>query len=389
MPSTRRTLLATLGTAALGGCLSISTYDSGNLGSIEGEWPVVGQDAGHRRRVDAGPAEPELAWVTTLPEARSAGSPSIAGDRLYAAADAISETARHRHRVHALDASTGAVRWQVPLRIDPNRAPTLVGNRIIVSGRRDLERGRVVAFTERYGEEHWLYDIDARVTAPPVAEDGIVFVPDWSGAVHALATFDGTVEWAGPVDPDGADRTFARPVAIADGTLFLGSLSGRTGVLAVEATSGESLWTGSTGAVTGGPVADGELVIVQSHSVFTAFDHDGRERWTYNIPQGVSSSALALDHRHVYVARDGTLHAITRDGQPGWTYEGLASDTPEPTVAGGTVLVSGGGELLALDRDDGEVRWRVEVDGSGGAITTPEAIFMRASEGRVLGLGEA
>ncbi|WP_233194421.1 outer membrane protein assembly factor BamB family protein [Haloferax marisrubri] len=141
----------------------------------------------------------------------------------------MSDTARHRYRLHSLSAATVEERWQVPLRSEPNGPSAVAGDHIVVTAKRGLEQARVVAFRKRYGEEDWLVDIDVRLTAAPTIDGGTVYVPDWSGRVHALSVWDGSVQWSQQVGAADGGRTFTEPVAVLGDTLYLGSQSGSTG----------------------------------------------------------------------------------------------------------------------------------------------------------------
>ncbi|WP_081655560.1 outer membrane protein assembly factor BamB family protein [Halopiger goleimassiliensis] len=391
---TRRRLLELTGAAVAGGLLAGCTTrgaSADELESIGGAWPVDGADDGRTRTVEDAPTDPDVVWTTDLEGARSAGTSSVADERCYVPVDAVSDLNRHRHRLHALDARTGEERWRVPLRAELNGPPAVEAGRIVVSGRPETERGRIAAFGERYGDEEWLYDVDARVTAPPTIGVTTVYCPDWAGRVHALSIVDGAVRWSRSIGDDG-NRQFAGPAAIDDDTLYLGAQSGRTGVIAVDAETGDELWSRSTGPVTAGPVVDGDLVVVQSHSLVSAFDADGTERWEYNVPEARStpgSYPLAVDDRHVYVATRDRLHAIDRRGERAWAYDTTADATGPPTVAGDAVLLAEDGQLTAVSRATGDAEWTVDTDGTGPVVTTPGGIFVRTPNGRVTALGTA
>ena len=390
MPShTRRQLLTTLGSTsiALAGCLSPSR-PSGDFGDVTGTWPMSGRNPGHTRRAASGPTDPKTVWQTDLSQVRATGTPAISAGHLYLPVDAISDTARHRYRIHALRAATGEERWQVPLRSEPNGPPAVRGDHIVVTAKRALEKGRIIGFQTRDGDEDWLVDIDARLTAPPTIADGVVYVPDWSGRVHALSVGDGSVRWSHNVDAEAGGRTFTEPVAVLDGTLYLGSRSGKTGLVALDATTGEKEWVESTRTVTGGPVAHPEGVVVQSHQLVTAFDTDGTRQWSFNIPDaGVQQ--IAVDSQHLYVSAGDTVQAIDWNGEDAWTYEPPGERVGIPTVAGETVLIRSEKRLVALSRATGDERWSTTPGGAGRVIVTPEAIFSPESDGSVVALGES
>lgn len=388
MPSlTRRRALSLLGTASVGlsGCLA-RNLPSGDLGRVDGTWPVDGGNPGRTRSIDEGPTDPERVWAVELDGVRSTGTPSVADGRVYVPVDAVSDRARQRYRLYALEAATGETRWLTPLRWGPNGLPVIRGDRIIVSAKRGTERGRLVAFDERYGEEAWLYDVDARVTAPPAIDGGTVYLADADGRVHALSIGDGRVRWSRAVGQE--HRSFVHPIAIHDDTLYLGSWTGRTGLIAVDAATGKERWSRSTDGVTAGPVVDDGLVVVQAGTLLWAFDTDGSERWAFTVPDEDRPFAqLAMDDRHVYVPRGDTIYAVDRDEESlAWSYERSASGG-SPTVVGDEVLVADGDELIALVRADGTTRWSVETEGGEQVVATPDAIVLSGSGGRVTALG--
>ncbi|WP_265111611.1 PQQ-binding-like beta-propeller repeat protein [Halosolutus halophilus] len=389
MPSlTRRQVLATIGSASgtLAGCLS-SGSPSGDLGNVGGDWPMDGSNPGHTRRVDEGPAEPTAVWETDLDGARGAGTPSVVDGHLYVPVDAVSDEARHRHRLHSLSATTGEERWRVPLRSDVISPPAIYGDRIVVSAQPSIERGRIVAFQRRHGDEAWLYDVDARLTAPPTVADATVYVPDWNGRIHALSVGDGSIRWSRRIASDGSTRTFAEPIAVNNGVLYLGSQSGATGVIALDAETGEQRWSRSTEAVTTGPVVADDFVVIRTHRVVVAFDAAGTRRWSFTVPES-AYHRLALGNRHVYVPARGSLYAIDRSGAKAWSYDSSDSRIGPPTVVGDDVVIPEADRLTAVSRADGTERWTVDLSGAGDAIVTPGAVFTTRDGGRVVALGD-
>ncbi|WP_082677756.1 PQQ-binding-like beta-propeller repeat protein [Haloferax sp. Q22] len=348
---------------------------------------MSGRNPGHTRRVASGPRDPKTVWQTDLSQVRATGTPAVDAGRLYVPVDAISDTARHRYRLHSLSAATGEERWQVPLRSEPNGPPAVAGDHIVVTAKRGLEQGRIVAFRKRYGEEDWLVDIDARLTAAPTIDGGTVYVPDWSGRVHALSAWDGSVQWSQQVGAAAGGRTFTEPVAVLGDTLYLGSQSGSTGVVALDAATGDTEWEAYTRAVTGGPVAHSKGVVVQSHQLVTAFDTDGTRQWSFNV-RGPRARPLAVDGQHVYVSAGNAVYAVDWNGEESWTHESDGDSVGAPTVAGDTVLFRSEGQLTALSRATGDERWTTTPGGVSRAIVTPAAVFMPESDGAVVALGE-
>jgi len=373
-------------TAGLAGCVFGGTL-SGDLGEITGDWPMTGRDLGHTRYVEVAPKNPDTVWVADLDDGvRAASTPALADGQLYVPADAVSDLSHYRHRLYGLTAATGELRWQIPLRADPNEPPAVSGNRIVISAQRDVEKGRVVAFDDRYGEEAWLYDIDARLTAPPTVSAPLVYIPDWKGRVHALDVSDGSIRWTQRIMRGDSGRSFATPVALQDDTLYLGSQSGATGVVALDANTGEERWSKSTAAVIDGPVVRDDLVVVRTHKLVVAFDTEGTRQWSYNVLDA-DSHAMAMNDQHVYVPSRQRLYAIDRSGGKAWHYHLQQGQVGTPTVAGDTVFLRRNDHLTALSRTDGTEQWTISQDGVGSAVVTPEAVFLARKGGEVAGLG--
>lgn len=349
---------------------------------------MAGGSAARTRRRPDGPTDPEAVWTTTPDAARAAGSPAVKGNRVFVPIDAVSEVARHRYRVHALSAATGEEHWRVPLRSEPNGPPAAGDSQVAVTARPALDRGRIVAFDTDSGDETWLADVDARLTATPtLGNGGIVYLPDWSGRVHAFRLSTGDEQWARTVGDGDADRVFARPAAVAGGTVYLGSQSGETGVVALNAATGEEQWTASTPAVTAGPVAHDNGVVVQCHQLLVALAPDGTRRWSSNVPDE-TAGPLAADDRHVYVPGRNAVYAVDWRGAKAWAFDPEDDRAGTPTVAGDEVLVRGAGALTALDAASGEQQWTAATDGGPGrAAVTSDAVFLAAG-GDVAVLGE-
>ena len=374
--------MAALGASVtLPGCLSLPSVNENELGPILGDWSMDGGGPGHARYAETGPVDPETVWEREFDSVRAVGTPSLGNDRLYAPADAVTEQSRSRYRLYALETGAGEVRWHVPMRAEPNGSPAVEWNRIVVSAKRSLERGRLLGFEPKYGGESWLYDVDARLTAPPTVDDGYVYVGDWSGTVHVLDVRSGEPRWRRRIDADDGGRTFTGAGAVHDGTLFLGSQSGNTGLVALYAGTGNERWRASTGPVTVGPVANGDLVLVGSHGLATAFGLDGTRRWSFNVP-AESGRPMAVDEKRVYVPGRETLYAVSRDGEEAWRADDVSGT---PTVAGDAVIVREEGSLRGFDAADGTERWSVSVDGVGEAVVDPRAVFL-STGARVQGL---
>jgi outer membrane protein assembly factor BamB len=183
--------------------------------------------------------------------------------------------------------------------------------------------------------------------------------------------------------------TFTNPVALDGDTLYVGSNSGKTGIVALDADTVEERWRVDTGPVTGGPVVHDDLLVVQSHSLVVGYGTDGQRRWGFNLIDR-NYHPLAVDDDHVYAAGRETLHAITHEGERSWTHEVAEerSQVGSPTIAGDSVLLRGEDRLLALAAATGEKQWSTTPAGRGEAVVTPDVVFLEGDGGELLALGE-
>ncbi|MEF8773494.1 MAG: PQQ-binding-like beta-propeller repeat protein [Halobacteriales archaeon] len=232
-----------------------------------------------------------------------------------------------------------------------------------------------------------MFDVDGRLPAPPTVHGAAVYVPDWTGRVHALSIYDGIVRWSRSFGSEEDRRTYARPVAVQYRRLYLGSASGTPGVVALEANTGEPRWNRSLGTVTGGPLVDGDLVVIRTNHLLVGFATDGTRRWTVNLGDA-RGGPMAVDERAIYVPTGGGLRAIGRSGSGIWTYEPSDGEVGAPTIADDGVVVRTEEGPVALSGADGSEQWTVTAEGAGRPVVVSGGIFTAESDGRFVAFGQ-
>ncbi|GAB4526682.1 MAG: PQQ-like beta-propeller repeat protein [Amphiplicatus sp.] len=246
----------------------------------------------------------------------------------------------------------------------------------------------------------WRADIGAageraRLTSPPVAADGRLFVIDAAARVSALDLETGERLWRAELAPKLKERfrireIFVRPdpeeigfgggVAYDGGRLFV--TSGFGFVAALDAATGDELWRVETGAPARTPPTAyrGAVYVVTNTNELLALDQEtGERRWSYQSFEEVarflsSASPAAAGDLVVAPFSSGEVAAFLADsGRPIWN-ETLSRNTAltalsrlndiagSPVIDRGLVFaVSHGGRLSAIDIRTGRPVWELPV----------------------------
>ena len=112
----------------------------------------------------------------------------------------------------------------------------------------------------------WVAQVHGDVSAIPAVVGGAVYVPDWGGYLNKLDAATGAVIWSRPIsDYDGIPGSVSRASpAVAGNTVYLGDQNFGH-LMAVNATSGDSIWTTQVSdqafaILTAGPVVHNGVV---------------------------------------------------------------------------------------------------------------------------------
>ncbi len=279
-----------------------------------------------------------------------------AGDEVTAPATLLGSSVIYGAWDGALRRSSvdGAAQWTHQTRAELTGAPTLWGERVLVTSR----DGHLHAVNAGSGELAWAYRTDGPIAASPLIWGGAAFVADENGWLHALDAASGAqlwkvevgvthatpalmplgrheaallvVTWKGEVHAlhlqikggraslapeavlwsyDLEDEVWAAP-AVQAGLVVVAGWGGQ--VRALSLGSGDDVWTHRLeGRVTASPVISGAHVYLASElGELCALNLDtGRLIWSQREAQGVQATPLA-DGGSLYVAfMDGTLRA--------------------------------------------------------------------------------
>jgi len=217
-----------------------------------------------------------------------------------------------------------------------------------------------------------------------------------SSATLAQATFHGNVARTGvyaamgPTQAPSVQWTFkaAGPIvtspAIADGVVYIGSLSGH--LYAIDQQTGQQKWQfkSSRPIASSATVVDGTLYFVSSAGSIVALDiATGQPRWTYateyerkfeaknlhgypspaqTIPDAwdvFTSSPAVVSGKVYFGGGDGNVYAVdARSGVLQWKFATQDVVHASPAVVGNTVYIgSWDGHLYAIDAETGQQKW--------------------------------
>ena len=269
----------------------------------------------------------------------------------------------------ALDASTGATIWRQRLNAPATGAPTVGGGLVYVATRNNT----AWAIDATDGRVRWQLGSPPSVSgvvngAAPAIGNGLVIFPYGSAQIAGAFPKGGLQVWNASVAGSRPGRAYAQlsdvsadPV-VQGSRIYVGNPSGR--ILAVDAASGDSVWSTNEGAT--GPVwVDGGSVFLMSDraELVRLRADNGSRIWGVQLPNLVPVRRARLQ-RDIFahfgpVLAGGQLWVASGDGQLRSFNPVDGSQTATTPLPGGAAtrpivvdgvmyIVSGTGQLLAF-----------------------------------------
>ncbi|MEP3784049.1 PQQ-binding-like beta-propeller repeat protein [Ascidiaceihabitans sp.] len=268
----------------------------------------------------------------------------------------------------AMNAKSGAVKWSQQLDATGSGRPTAAGNLVYLTSGDDTGW----AIEADTGRIAWQIGASEAVSnilgAPaPVVTDDLTIFAFGSGEVQAVFRRGGLRRWGASVLGERPGRALSKvddvtgTPMIFDGVLYAGNQAGR--IVALDATSGRSIWAARDGAV--GPVwaaGDSVFAITDTNELVRLEKSDGARVWAVRLPNFVKDkpkrrSEVFANHgpvlaggRIIIASGDGQLRSYDpRDGSLVGSVEIPSGATTAPVVAGNTLYVVGrNGQLHAF-----------------------------------------
>ena len=291
------------------------------------EWTQPGGNAGKSYGNLALAASPTKAWTASIagskPSERLAAAPVIGGGQLFAF-DTSGE-------VHAFDATTGAPKWSVKLRMEENNSSLFGGGVSYAEGKVYVTTGlgEVAALDATNGTQIWRVKPAGPLRGSPTIAFDAIYVMTQDNQIVALNAADGKALWNESGSQASAGVFGVAAPAAGQGTVIAGYSSGELTAYRYE--NGRQLWSDALARTS----------IATSVSTLTDIDADP-----------------IIDRGRVYALGQGGRMAAYElvTGQRIWELNLAGISTP--AIAGEWIFVlTDDSRLLCLARTTGKVRW--------------------------------
>lgn len=243
-----------------------------------------------------------------------------------------------------------------------------------------------------------------RLTAAPVIYGGSIYTLDAASRVTSFNAASGGVRWRKSLVPEKETgfEGYGGGLAIDNGRLYVST--GFGSVVALDPASGKQVWEKKLGVpVRASPTAVGDRVFVISKGgiFFCLSGADGSELWQFRgLPEVTSlsySPSPAVDGDVVTVPYpNGDIVALSvADGTPLWQ-ENLAktrtttsfaamSDAAAPVMVGGvTYSIGHGGKFVATQQASGERIWGLDIGGVQRPWVAGDSVFVVDTRGQLV-----
>lgn len=345
--------------------------------ALASDWPELRGDA-TRRGVSSEKVVPPLSLLWRY----SAGSqsqnycaPTIVGDTVYYATRANGD-ANSGGVLFALDAKTGAKKWQYPGETDGTglrdrhlflTAPLVYKERVYIGA----SDGNLYVLDAKTGKYILQFRTGRAINSSPTVVGGVLYFGSNDGLFYALNPDTGEQAWRQQYKP--GDSVNSAPIVAAGFVFFttndntVHAVTERSGIfrwkqrLPFRVLPNAAIFSDSTLFVPSGP----RLSAIQPTS--------GLIRWQRQLPNEILTAPVA-DNGLVYVAcraergEGAVLYAFrANNGKPEWEEPAKLPLLPSaaPTLSGDVIyLPTNRNMLLAVSRTDGKILWEYYVEPS-------------------------
>lgn len=310
----------------------------------------------------SGPAQaPKQVWEYRL------DSPSerllLSGDTLY--------VSTWGGNLYALNADTGALRWQTHLS-DNRDVSVAAGGRLF----KGSYNGQVLGLDAASGKQLWQTAVGGRNSFVNYGA-GNLYAATTEHDLVALDPATGRLRWR--YQTGSKAGATCHPIVGASAVYAICGYGSKGVSVDAVAADGGRLWQWQRPNVElTGFAVDSAAVYVSGDTGLTALDpRTGQEQWGYKPDR---TPGLAVQGNRVYLSTGELVAISTATRQEVWRAKGVAG---APSLAGNTIYVSDGQGLTALDRETGRQLWQVR--GFSGFPVPGRGMVFGVNENKVSG----
>ena len=336
-----------------------------------------------------GPTNPTVSWLfkgTGGVVIDFSSSPAVVGSQVYIAA-AQGSLFSSGGAVYCLDANSGVALWRYDTPVQIFSSPTVAGGRVYVGeGFHQDADCQLHCIDANDGRAIWTVRTTSHVESTPFVSQGKVYFGAGNDGVYCVDALEGKQIWHYP-----SVHVDMSPV-VWKGKVYFGAGYGEYRIYAVDANSGEEVWSKRVDyPAWGSPSADGDTVFfglgngnfIESAAVpqgrVTAHNAGtGEQIWEYEAEDSVLT-AVAYRNGFVYFgSRDGNVYALNAtNGTLRWKSRIGSPVVSSPAVTESAVYAgANNGVIYRIDIGSGNVVWQVDTDRitGGGPIYSSPAI---------------
>ncbi len=233
------------------------------------------------------------------------------------------------------------------------------------------EQGRLLALGTRRGVPEWEITLQGEAYSAPLVDRYVIFTaanttpPNTGSTLYALNAANGETLWR--FDLPGA--TMDSPTRAADVVLFKATQDNANWLYALGAADGVLRWRVALEQPTTALTATRAAVLTSSKESLSAFDlAAGKPLWEITLPAEARGIIGSAEEVITWSATEINTWSAD-DGQLRWQFPISDLNVPPILRQGQLLVVTPGGELIAIDVQTGQAMGRFTT-----GITTPDTL---------------
>ncbi|MEP6466701.1 MAG: PQQ-binding-like beta-propeller repeat protein [Parafilimonas sp.] len=254
---------------------------------------------------------------------------------------------RHPGTIYALDANSGAVKWQYSNDTDVesfSASPCVAGNTLFTgvtsygNAQSSSYKTILAAFNARTGNLSWRTILNNGLTSltNPTFENGVVYIAA-EKKLFAVNAATGNINWNMTIDSGTSDNELCSPTVI-NGTIYIGN---KKHLFALNAADGSTKWQRNANLAYSSPTVSNGFITFVDHTngAIKAFDTSGNPKWLFK-KAGYLIGSTTTNNNFVYQGIGypfTTLNSFalqSNDGAFQWNYTQTIDNTVDNSTCG-------------------------------------------------------